>query len=61
MTAQPNVEVTPRMNQNAITMASRLTDFTRMNSPTVFGSKVNEDFHDFLYKVYKFLYAMGVS
>lgn len=55
------MEVTPRMNQNAITMASRLTDFTRMNSPTVFGSKVNEDFHDFLYKVYKFLYAMGVS
>ena len=31
------------------------------NPPMFFGSKVNEDPQDFLNKVYKILYALGVS
>ena len=42
-------------------MASHLRDFTRMNPPMYFGSKVDEDPQDFLDKIYKILFAMGVS
>ena len=42
-------------------MASRLRDFFRMNSPTFYGSKVDEDPEEFIDEVYKILYAMGVS
>ena len=41
-------------------MARHLRDFTRMNPPMYFGSKVDEypqDFHD---EVYKILFYMGV-
>ena len=30
-----------------------------MNPPLFFGSKVNEDFQDFVYEFYKILHAMG--
>ena len=49
--AQANREVEPRDNQHASTMASRLRDFMRMNSPMYFGSKVDEDPKDFLDEV----------
>ena len=42
-------------------MASCLRDFTRVNPPTFYGSKVNEDPQEFLDEVYKIQYVMGVS
>lgn len=49
------------MNQNASTLAFRLTDFTRMNPLMFFGSKVTEEPQDFSDEVYKNLYVRGVS
>ena len=43
MTAQANREVVPYLNQQVATMASRLRDFTWMNLPTFYRSKVEED------------------
>ncbi|TMW94055.1 hypothetical protein EJD97_010796, partial [Solanum chilense] len=40
ITAQANPEVVHRANQHVCTMASRLRDFTRINPPTFYGSKV---------------------
>ena len=40
MIAQVNREVAPRVNQNGSTPSSHLRDFTRMNPPMFFGSKV---------------------
>ncbi|TMX04919.1 hypothetical protein EJD97_003881 [Solanum chilense] len=61
MAAQSNREFGPRVHQNASSMASHLRDFTRMNPQMFFGSKVNEDPHDFVDEVYKIWHAMGVS
>ena len=61
MTAQANREVVSRPHQQVTTMASRLRDFTRMNPPTFYGSKVDEDPQEFIDEVYKILYAIGVS
>ena len=49
------------MHQNSSTKDSRLRNFSRINPPMFFGSKVSEDPQDFLDNVYKILYAMGVS
>ncbi|KAK4709703.1 hypothetical protein R3W88_004216 [Solanum pinnatisectum] len=40
---------------------ARLRDFTRMNPPMFFGSKVNEDPQEFVEEVYKIVDAMGVT
>ena len=40
---QANRKVVPGENQHASTMASSLRDFTEMNPPKYFGSKVDED------------------
>ena len=48
MTTQVNREVVPRVNQEVRTMASGLTDFTRMNPPSSYGSKVEEDPLEFI-------------
>ena len=45
MMAQTNREVVPQENQQVFTMASRLRDFTRINPPTLYGSKFEEDPH----------------
>ena len=55
------MEVVPRENQHASTIASHLMDFTRMNPPIFFGSKVDEDPHDILDEAYMILLAMWFS
>ena len=42
-------------------MASRLRDFTQMNPPTFYGSKVKEYPQEFIDEVYKILLGMGFS
>ena len=42
-------------------MASNLRDFTRINLPTLYGSKVEVDPQKFIDEIYKILYAMGFS
>ena len=42
-------------------MASCLRDFSRINPPNFYGSKVDENPQEFIDEVYKILYAMGVS
>ena len=42
-------------------MASRLRDFTRMNPPMFYMSKVDEGLHYFLDEVYKTLFPVGVT
>ena len=41
-------------------MASRLRDFTRMNPPTFYQSKVEEDPQEFIDEIYKILHVMGL-
>ena len=48
ITTQANMEVAPRENQHARTMASRLRDFMRMNPHIFLISKVEEDPKSFL-------------
>ena len=61
MTSQANRDISPCPHQQVTTMAFRLRDFTRMNPPTLYGSKVDEDPQEFINEVYKILYAMLVS
>ena len=48
MTTQANWEVITQANQHIGTMSSRLMDFTRMNPPSLYGSKVEEDPKEFI-------------
>ncbi|WMV24828.1 hypothetical protein MTR67_018213 [Solanum verrucosum] len=54
-------QVWVQVKSNASTTASRIRDFTRMNSPTFFASKVEEDPQRFIDELFKVLEAMGVS
>ena len=45
MMAQSIKEIRTPVNKNSSTMDSHLRDFTRMNSPKYYWSKVNEDRH----------------
>ena len=42
-------------------MATRVRDFTLMNPPSFYGSKVEEDTQEFIDEVYTILIAMGFS
>ncbi|TMW98229.1 hypothetical protein EJD97_004331 [Solanum chilense] len=48
MTTQANRDVAPCPHQQVTSIASRLMEFTRMNPPTFYGSKVDEDPQEFL-------------
>ena len=61
MTAQANRDVVPQAHQQVATMESFLRDFTRMNPPTFYGSKFEEDPPEFIDEIYKILYAIGLS
>ena len=56
--AKDTREGAPWENPHASTMASRQRNFTRMNPPIYFGSKTNEDPHEFMDEVHKILCAM---
>ncbi|XP_069150302.1 uncharacterized protein [Solanum lycopersicum] len=58
---QHNRDVAPRPHYQVTTMDFRLRDFTWMNPPTFYGSKVDEDPQEFLDDVYKVLYDVGVN
>ena len=53
MMAQENGEVVPRFHRQVTTMASRIRDFNQMiYSPTLYGSKIDEDLQEFIAEVY---------
>ncbi|WP_353805852.1 hypothetical protein [Acinetobacter baumannii] len=53
MTAQANRDVSTHPDQQVTTMAFHLRDFNRMNPPTLYGCKVDEDPQEFIDEVYK--------
>ncbi|XP_027772362.1 uncharacterized protein LOC114076856 [Solanum pennellii] len=57
--AQVKLGVGPQ--PNASTIASRIHDFMRMNSPTFHGTNMNEDPQGFIYEVFKVVDAMSVT
>ena len=61
LATQVDKDARVQVNPNAKTTASRIRDFIRMNSLTLFGSKVEEDSQGFIDEVFKVLHAMGVS
>ena len=61
MMTHANREVVPRAYQQDATMDSHLRDFTRMNPPNFYRSKVVEDPQEFIDEIYKILYRMGLS
>ncbi|TMX01159.1 hypothetical protein EJD97_025037 [Solanum chilense] len=50
-----------QVNPNARTTRSRIRNFTKMNPPTFFGCKVEEEPQGFIHEVFKLIDAMGVT
>ena len=48
MASQANQEVVLQANQQVATLVCHLRDFTRMNPPTFYGSKVEKDPYEFI-------------
>ena len=61
MMTQVNQEIRPRVPHYTSTLASCLRDFTRMNPPMFYGSRMDEDPQNFLDEICKILLAMGVT
>ena len=61
MPAQDDWKVVRQAHQQIATMASPLRDFTRMNPPTFYGFKVEEDPQEFIDEIYKIHYAMWLT
>ena len=61
MMTQANREVVPRAKQHFGTMSSHSRDFTRMNPPSFYWSKVEEDPQELIDETYKILYDMGLN
>lgn len=61
MTGQGNLDNLPREYQHIGFMASRLGDFTMMNSPIFYGYIVEDDPQVLIDETYKILYGMGFT
>ena len=61
MEAQANRVIRPHVKQNASTATSRLRDFTRMNPPMFYESKLNEDPQDIIDDLYKIIHSMELT
>ncbi|KAK4712764.1 hypothetical protein R3W88_018671 [Solanum pinnatisectum] len=61
LAAQVTSDARVQVNPNARKTTSRIRDFKRMNPPTFFGSKVEEDPQGFIDELFKVLHVMGVS
>ena len=61
MTVQANRDIAACPHKQVTTMDSRLREFSQINPPTFYGSKVYEYPQEFMDEVYMMLYDMGMS
>ncbi|TMX01787.1 hypothetical protein EJD97_023617 [Solanum chilense] len=61
LATQVSIDARVQVNPNANTTISRIRAFIRINSPTFYGSKVEEEPLGFIDEVFKVFDAMGVS
>ncbi|XP_055803448.1 uncharacterized protein LOC129872498 [Solanum dulcamara] len=61
MATQDNKEVVALMNPNVGMAASQVCDFTSMNPPEFYGSKVDKDPQEFIEGIAKIMDIMGIN